>query len=211
MQNLFYLTEKLIYAVLLLIDRIRGLDFHESVIERVGGGYYYECTHIRILRQLKRVLRSIDENDSIIDVGCGKGRMLSFFSHYPFKRIAGLELNEKLAIIAEYNMAKLNIPARIIRADAAKYERWDSYNYFYLYNPFPENVMEAFLKHLKESIKRNPRKIWLLYVNAECHEMLLSEGFAEIPYKRTFIENIWRKSLSELRIYCFDTSINEAE
>ena len=100
---------KIIQGFLILLDKIRGTDFHKMVIERVGGGYYYECTHLRILPQLRRVCSKVTSEDSIIDVGCGKGRLLAWFSQFAFGRVDGIELNSSLISIAENNMTKLGL------------------------------------------------------------------------------------------------------
>ena len=102
---------KIIQGFLILLDKIRGTDFHKMVIERVGGGYYYECTHLRILPQLRRVCSKVTSEDSIIDVGCGKGRMLAWFSQFAFGRVDGIELNTNLISIAENNLTKMGLPS----------------------------------------------------------------------------------------------------
>lgn len=197
--------ERIIQGYLILQDRIRGTDFHRKVIEHVGGGYYYECTHLRILPQLRRICSKVTPKDCIIDVGCGKGRMLAWFSQFAFGRVDGIELNSSLVSIAEKNMAKLGLSSKIIFGDVRTYQEWDPYNYFYLYNPFPEKIMEEFIHNLKESIRRNPRTVYVLYTNAECRDTLIASGFRELPLKRTFPEKIWRLWLSELTMYSYET------
>lgn len=73
---------------------------------------------------------------------------------------------------------------RIFQGDAALYDAYDEYNYFYLYNPFNEIIMTPFLRHVKESAERSPRDIHIIYYNPVHHDLLLAEGFSfveELP------------------------------
>jgi SAM-dependent methyltransferase len=45
-------------------------------------------------------------NYTFIDLGCGKGRVLLMASDYSFHAIVGVELNAKLAAVANKNLAK---------------------------------------------------------------------------------------------------------
>ena len=47
----------------------------------------------------------VTDKDAIIDIGCGKGRMLYFFSQFPFKYVDGLEYSRELVAAAEGNIA----------------------------------------------------------------------------------------------------------
>ena len=47
---------------------------------------------------------AINQYDSIIDIGCGKGSVLKILINYPFKRICGIEVSKTLADICKSNM-----------------------------------------------------------------------------------------------------------
>ena len=50
---------------------------------------------------------------SILDIGCGDGRHLSFFNTMGFERLAGTEISEETVSIAKNNLNEINIDADI--------------------------------------------------------------------------------------------------
>ena len=72
---------------------------------------------------------------------------------------------------------------RIYQGDAALYDDYDCYNYFYLFNPFSQIIMTPFLRHVKESVERHPRDIHIIYLNPIHHDIFIREGF-------TFVEEL---------------------
>src|SRR5512143_2024277 len=74
----------------------------------------------------------ISAEDSIIDIGCGKGSAMKIMLEFPFSAVDGIELSDEIARIAGNNFRRLRIsPERyqIITADACEFNRLDSYNY----------------------------------------------------------------------------------
>ena len=193
--------EEVAYHGLILLDRLRGVDFHGMDMSVIGDGYRYECTHPRIMIQLSRICREAKNTDAILDLGCGKGRMLEFFSSYPFRLVDGVEYSQKLAAIAARNVSRLDLASRVFCADVREFTDWEAYTWFYFYNPFPSYVMRSCLEGILKSLETHPREIILLYANPTCHKILLSYGFREKPFRQTFLERIWAPYLSVLKIY----------
>lgn len=110
---------------------------------------------------------SIDESDCILDVGCGKGKAISYMIRFPFQKIDGLDISEKLIKIAEKNFSILKQKRRVhlYVCDARHFERFDNYNYLFFYNPFPRETMEQVKKRILESLKRVPREMIIIYEN----------------------------------------------
>ncbi len=113
----------------------------------------------------------VKPGDRLLDVGCGKGYAMYLFSGFPFSEIHGVELSERLADIAEDNLSKLfpNEKERfhIYRENALEFDKLDDYNYIYMYNPFPPEIVGLFAEKLKESAKRCPRKLTVIYQNPQ--------------------------------------------
>lgn len=85
------LFRNLFLQMQLLQDKLRGCDFAAPMDNNQIGiapeeGIRYQATTPRIFLDIRRQLKSISNDDSILDVGCGKGRMLYFF-----RLIFGLE------------------------------------------------------------------------------------------------------------------------
>lgn len=113
--------------------------------------------------------------DSVIDFGSGKGGALITLAKFPFGRITGVEMSPVLAEIARKNLALLKIDCvDIVCCDATLYGELDRYNYVYLFNPFPGQVMRGVIRNLEESVARHPRKVTIVYLNPVCHEEVVA-------------------------------------
>ena len=97
-------------------------------------------------------------------------------SEFPFRRTDGLEISSKLAEISNRNFQKLEISnVKIFNEDATNFKHYNNYKYFYLYNPFPEKIFEKVIVKMDEQIKE--KKIFLIYNNPVCHELLINSEF----------------------------------
>lgn len=126
---------------------------------------------------LERVLDclKITTQDSIIDFGCGKGGTLITLAKYPFSKITGVELSAKLIDIARRNLRKLWIDnVNIEFGDATGFTALDDYTYFYFFNPFPCPVMQSVIENIEKSLARKPRKVTIIYLNPECHDVVVA-------------------------------------
>jgi predicted RNA methylase len=131
-------------------------------------------------------LAVVDFTDyTFIDLGSGKGRALFLAAMYPFYEIVGVEVQQKLHRIAEQNIANFEVPGQQCRnvwsrcLDARDYEFPDTPILLYLFNPFPNYVMQKVIENLRESLKENPRPAYVVY-NAPWERAVLdSAGFLE--------------------------------
>lgn len=171
---------KLFYFIQAVIEKIKGVDFVSEVESRREGHVKYLASSVLIYPVLTSYFRSqgIGEQDAIIDVGCGKGRMLIFFSRFPFGKIGGVEYEADLVRICKKNLSTLKIyRINVKQGDAAIYDEYDEYNYFYLFNPFEEGIVQKFLDNILISKKRKNRDIWVLYFNPMHVKVFLNHGF----------------------------------
>jgi len=175
------------YRMIVVFERLRGIDFTKQLdneqthVSKSDGVYFSSSAYFP---ELRRVLNDlcITQEDSILDYGSGKGALLVLFRKYPFRKIAGVELSEKLQSIAQRNFRKLNINnLHLFHSDARTFTDIDQYNHFYFYNPFPWEVMEVVLQNIIASIRKAPRSVKLIYCNPSCHDQILNAGaFREI-------------------------------
>src|SRR5690348_3398266 len=85
----------------------------------------------------------IGESDFLIDVGCGKGRVINYWLHMGCRnRIIGVELNEQVADRTRDRL-KGYPNVTIITGNILDHILPDA-NFFFLYNPFGKPVMEKF-------------------------------------------------------------------
>jgi hypothetical protein len=130
-------------------------------------------------RYLHRVLGSLDitPDDRIIDIGCAKGSALKCMSSFPFGRICGIELSSKLAERARSNLDKVRATrVEVVCGDALTFEFYHDFNVFYMYNPFPLAVAEAFFRRFSNVRDRNRENI-LIYNTPASSGVAASHGF----------------------------------
>lgn len=158
----------LVRRVKILNEKMNGLDFTQShttenlnLPKETAKMYSPSLRHDihHLLTQL-----NIQSTDAILDYGSGKGKALVYMAEFDFHLIGGAELSKTLAEISEKNMTKLGLKqVEIYHTDAMTFQDIDQFTHFYLFNPFPGNVVEATLNNIEESCRRNPRKITYIY------------------------------------------------
>jgi SAM-dependent methyltransferase len=86
----------------------------------------------------------IRPGDVLVDVGCGKGRVLNWWlDNYRQHRIYGLEIDRELAAETRRRLYRFH-NVTILTGDACEILPAEG-SLFYLYNPFQKFVMERFL------------------------------------------------------------------
>ncbi|MEY4703414.1 MAG: hypothetical protein RIR96_1311 [Bacteroidota bacterium] len=186
------------YNVRIVLESMQGLDFVK--IEQAPSlqfsdnrlnGYWSSAN-----KYLDSVLEEIEveEDDKILDIGCGKGAALVKFHRKGFKQVDGIEYTEKLSVIATKNLKRLRLDCQIFQSDARYFNGYDHYNYFYFYNPFTGDIMNDVIRSLEISIKNRPRKIVIIYKNAVCDDIVLKHGvfqkikeFPNQPNEKPFV------------------------
>jgi SAM-dependent methyltransferase len=107
----------------------------------------------------------------LVDLGCGKGRVLAVASEFPFREIIGVELSDTVAAIAEANMAVIrrNFPSRspiqVVTGDAVEYPFPDAPLAIFLYNPFDEPLMRRLLTRIEAVLEQREQPITVIYYN----------------------------------------------
>lgn len=136
--------------------------------ENVRHSVRYQATRLRPFVTLMKHL-SFPAGSVLVDVGCGKGKVVLIASRLGFARVVGVEFSPALCAIARRNVEIVRrrwprmAPVEIVESDILDYAIHPEENVFYLYNPFDHVVMERFIARLEASIRCTPRKIWLIY------------------------------------------------
>ena len=160
------------------LDRVAD-RFFDRGLDTAGREYLYDHTrddrvayvpspwHLlpRALRHIK-----VSERDTFVDFGCGKGRVVHQAARrWPFRRVIGVEVSPKLAEIARTALAARAHRHRckhveIVAADVREFQVPDDLTVGYFFRPFGEETLNPLLRDIIESIDRNPRRVWLIYV-----------------------------------------------
>jgi SAM-dependent methyltransferase len=146
----------------------------------------YQPTEPDLFRQIIEELRQRTNLDfaqfTFLDVGSGKGRTLLMASDYPFHKIIGVELLPSLHQIAQENLKRYRSESQrcfalsSICADAVRLSLPETPLVIYLFNPFPESSLLAFLINLEHSLREHPRAVFVLYHNPQLEQILLQNG-----------------------------------
>ncbi len=99
-----------------------------------------------------------DSNDSFLDIGCGKGRVLAYMNHIGFKgKITGVEYNPEVSSVAQKWIKKYD-NIHVISGDAFDLD-FNDYNIFYLYCPFYDEENLRLVETIENTVK-HPIKIY---------------------------------------------------
>ena len=112
MKRLFHLLYTLTYFVSVIPLRAYDL-LHGTKYSRVSetgdrdGRYEYYPSSVFSFPFLRRYIRTHlqdGKGHAVLDIGCGKGLVLQFFSGMCFDRVAGIEYDRKLCDLARKNL-----------------------------------------------------------------------------------------------------------
>lgn len=161
------------------------------------GAYDTANSDYEALRCLFMPLRErLDRHSCLVDVGCGKGRVLNFWlKEFPHKEIYGVELDAAIAgDVAKRLRGFPNL--HVLTGNACENIPVDA-TFFYLFNPFDARVLADFIVKLRASTQAIAgKKIELLYYNpvhidvfngssvASIERLPVRPGFHEAAYIR---------------------------
>ena len=152
-----------------LYEKPRGLDFtmrNTKLIRKSGGMYHgYSKTNEKHLCEIFKKLSY--EDARLLDVGCGKGVVLKEAIKFPFKIVAGIEIQPELVQIARKNFKIMGIDDRIdcMEVDALDFEQYDKYNVFFFFNPFAEEILRKVVDKIYRSRTEANCIITVIYHN----------------------------------------------
>lgn len=118
----------------------------------------------------------------VLDIGCGKGFVLLFFSRFCFDQVSGIEYDRELCRMAVKNLRKGPKKIKIYHDDAVVFSGYEDYDTFYLYNPFEGEILEQCMDRILSSLERHPRKLTVIYCNPVYEEILEQRRFRRKEY-----------------------------
>ena len=124
------------------------------------------------------------EDYTLVDIGCGKGRVLMLAAEYAFREIVGVELDPKLVRVARQNLSRLQrrrwfglraprIPpsatrrVRIIEGDALNVAVPDGPVALFYFNSFELEMARIWLEHLGAIARHRAAPLDLIYIHPE--------------------------------------------
>jgi 16S rRNA G966 N2-methylase RsmD len=120
----------------------------------------------------------IEKNKStVLDYGCGKGRVLITAASNQYKRIIGIEISGLLDV-ASNNINKMqhrktsNIELK--QCDAVEFSVPSDVNIIYFYNPFEGSMLENVINNIHSSYMNTPRTIYIIYFNNDHFDKIIT-------------------------------------
>ena len=164
-------------------ERLKKLTIEEGDKSKSSP---YEALNYFILENLLENFRKLFPGEnSLIDVGSGKGRVMVAAAYYGFKNIAGVDFAKELCAATERNINKIKpkFPGTrftVYCRDILNYTITEKDKVFFLFNPFNKEIMEKFSEIIERSVKEYPRTIYIIYANPQQKEVLLQKGYKEV-------------------------------
>ena len=141
---------------------IRTMGRDDSNADRYR--YPYEPTPYSVLERLANA-GYMRKGNTLLDYGCGKGRVDFFLSYQTRCASIGIEYDERIYEKAAENHTLAVSSGRVTfeLANAEYYQVPESVDCAYFFNPFSLEILQKVIARLLESYYACPRKIRLLF------------------------------------------------
>ncbi|HVH14085.1 MAG TPA: class I SAM-dependent methyltransferase [Longimicrobium sp.] len=128
-----------------------------------GASRVQSTDYAALSRMYRRNRIAIATTDVLVDVGCGRGRVINWWLGRGLRNhIVGLEIVPAVAAATARRLVQ-HPNVEILCGDAVDLIPPEG-TFFYLYNPFDARVMRRFADALLESVE-HPAKLRILYFN----------------------------------------------
>ena len=126
--------------------------------------YPYEPTPYSVLERLA-FSGYIGKKNTLVDYGCGKGRVDFFLSYQTRCRSIGIEYDERIFVTAAENQKTAVSAGRVefVLQSAETYAVPETADRFYFFNPFSVEILRSVLERIKESYYEHPREMMLFF------------------------------------------------
>lgn len=164
----------------------------------------YEPTSYLALDTLFRFY-NINSNDSLIDFGCGKGRLNFYINYYFNAKVTGIEMNSyyfneciknKNSFLKEYKTDANHI--NFLNCFAEKYEIQEEDNKFYFFNPFSVQIFMKVIDNILLSLEKHYRNIdIILYYPSEEYIYYLENYTAFSITQEIIIDELYKNDIRQ--------------
>ena len=142
--------------------------------------YPYEPTPYCVLERLAES-GLFGEGDTLLDYGCGKGRVGFFFSYRTKTDSIGIEYDEHIyqSALENQKTAHQKAKLRFVLTRAEEYEVPTDVNRCYFFNPFSLEILQKVMARIIDLYYADPREILLFFYYPSdefmCYLMTLDE------------------------------------
>jgi SAM-dependent methyltransferase len=183
-------------------DYIHGIDAHQFMDSaKLLGAHpsapfanFYQPVRAIPFHKLMRTL-NLPVSSNFTDIGAGTGKSLILANKYPFKKLIGIEIVPELCERATVNLKKKLSAEKfqIICDDALNYKFNSDDQFFFLNDPFSEEVFRPWIKLLLNHQKQIQSPVTLIYKNNNMRKIPTLEKLkSELEQKNNYQEmNTW--------------------
>ena len=115
---------------------------------------------------------------TFVDLGAGKGRIMLLASNFPFQQVLGVEFIPELQEIATRNISVYQPPTRrcqdvqCILSDVRDFVFPPVPLVIFMWHPFVGPVFERVMQNLEDSLLRDPREVYIVYLKPELRHVI---------------------------------------
>lgn len=171
----------------------RKLNIHTTGRDDSGADDYhhpYEPTPYAVLERLAES-SYIEQDNVVVDYGCGKGRVGFFLHHVLGCGTIGLEYDEKIYEQALRNQEQSGVKEEVtfLCKNAAEY-RVDEADCFYFFNPFSVEILRSVMARILDSYYENPRTMRLFFYYPDDEYVAYLMAGAGVAEELFFVDEI---------------------
>lgn len=151
-------------------------------------GYLAFHTYFAALDALK-----LKPHDVVVDLGCGKGRVVCAAAQYEIREAIGVEIDPVLASLAEHNTVQLRkrrAPTRVVCESAVEFD-YSTTTVIVMFHPFGAETMNQVLDRLATSLVEHPRELRIVYANPELGSVLAARGW--LTLEKSWLPSAWSR------------------
>lgn len=125
--------------------------------------YPYEPTPYSVLERLANS-GYLKKSQTVVDYGCGKGRVGFFLRYQVGCAVVGVEYDERIHSQAMKNLESSHSKNRVefLCVNAEEYQP-DGADSFYFFNPFSVEILKSVVKQILYSYYHDPRRMTLFF------------------------------------------------
>lgn len=165
--------------------------------------YPYEPTPYCVLERLANSA-IIRKGDTVLDYGCGKGRVSFFLSYQTKAKAIGIEYDERIFNRAVENQKTARAKAVFFAIRAEEFDVPSDINRCYFFNPFSVEILRSVISRIIESYYSVPREIFLFFYYPSDEYMCYLSTVDELEfYDEIGCEDLFEGNDSRERIMIF--------
>lgn len=144
--------------------------------------YHYASMSYSTIRNVLNFLL-LQKEDVMVDIGCGKGRVLCLAARHQLRKVIGVDLSKEFCEIARANAERMRgrqSPIEIHNSNAEQFD-YSEGTAFILFNPFGPSTLNAVLSKIHHDANSHPVRI--AYANPAHDDVFATHTWLQ-PYEQ---------------------------